>query len=54
MDAKYFFNVMILVGVFKHYVIDRHGLALVFHSALQVKLYFNLKSGYVKCSLCKL
>jgi len=42
------------VDVCKHYVIET-GMdsTLVFHSAMEVKLYFNLKSGYDKCSLCK-
>lgn len=53
-DTKYFINVMILVGVCKHYVIDRYGLAVFFRSSVEVKLYFNLKFCYGKCSVCKL
>jgi hypothetical protein len=52
-DTKYLLNVMILVGVCRHYVIDRHGLTLVFHSVVEVKLYFSLKSAYGKCNLYK-
>jgi len=51
--TKYFLNVMILVGVFKHYVIDRRCLALVFYSAVEVKLFFSLVTVNVVYLSCE-